>query len=78
MFRDQFGFQKLVILATARGQIYAIDSAHGNIVWSTRLPEGDEQVDVIGMWNVRSGLDLGSPVVAIVANTLTGSVSNIA
>ncbi|KAL1884233.1 hypothetical protein VTK73DRAFT_5369 [Phialemonium thermophilum] len=37
LVRDNFGFHKLVILATQRGRLYAIDTgSQGRIVWSQR------------------------------------------
>ncbi|KAH6630471.1 hypothetical protein B0J18DRAFT_421249 [Chaetomium sp. MPI-SDFR-AT-0129] len=48
--RDSFGFNKLAILATKRGMLYALDTGnHGKVVWSTRafqIPEG-------GKWDVK-------------------------
>lgn len=75
LFRDQFGFQKLVILATGKGQVHAIDSAHGNIVWKASLSTGSGHLDVVDMWTVRNGPEFGAPVVAIVANKHEAGVS---
>lgn len=48
--RDSFGFNKLAILATKRGMLYALDTGnHGKVVWSKRafqIPEG-------GKWDVK-------------------------
>jgi len=42
--RDSFGFRKLIILATRRGRIYALDTGnHGKVLWSKKavdLPKG--------------------------------------
>lgn len=36
--RDNFGFSKLVVLATKRGMLYGLDAGnHGKIVWSKRV-----------------------------------------
>ncbi|KAJ9115119.1 hypothetical protein QFC22_005449 [Naganishia vaughanmartiniae] len=70
LYRDQFGFQKLVIVASTTGKLYAIDSAHGNIVWSTLLALSMSRVgelEHVGMWNVRDVAEVGSPVVTVVA-----------
>lgn len=70
LYRDQFGFQKLIIAATDSGKLYAIDSAHGNIVWSTLLGLSHArmgELEYVGMWNVRSVSEIGNPMIAIVA-----------
>ena len=38
--RDDFGFRKLIVVATARGVIYGINSANGAILWSRVLALG--------------------------------------
>ncbi|KAJ9104572.1 hypothetical protein QFC21_002070 [Naganishia friedmannii] len=70
LYRDQFGFQKLVIVATSTGKLYALDSAHGNIVWSTLLALSMSRVGelaYVGMWNVRAVAEAGDPVITVVA-----------
>ncbi|KAJ9103363.1 hypothetical protein QFC19_004462 [Naganishia cerealis] len=70
LYRDQFGFQKLIIVATASGKLYAIDSAHGNIVWSTLLALSMSRVgelEYVGMWNARALAEAGDPVITVVA-----------
>jgi hypothetical protein len=66
-----------VIMATVHGQIYAVDSAHGNIVWKTSLNDDASELDIVGMWNVRSGPEFGAPVVAIVANKNAAGVNRV-
>lgn len=34
LFRDAFGFRKVIVAATPHGKVYGIDSANGEIVWS--------------------------------------------
>ncbi|EMD34983.1 hypothetical protein CERSUDRAFT_116509 [Gelatoporia subvermispora B] len=34
LYRDTFGFRKIIVAATPFGKIYGIDSANGRIVWS--------------------------------------------
>lgn len=80
LYRDQFGFQKLVIVATASGKLYAIDSAHGNIVWSTLLGLSHSragELEYVGMWNVRAVSETGGPIIAIVAVRSRMGVSDI-
>jgi hypothetical protein len=51
--RDNFGFNKLVIVATQRGRIYGLDAGnHGSVVWSLKafdVPAG-RKWDVKGIW----------------------------
>ncbi|KAK1763618.1 hypothetical protein QBC33DRAFT_549577 [Phialemonium atrogriseum] len=51
-FRDNFGFHKLVILATRRGRLYGLDTgANGRVLWSIKpfdIPAG-EKWDVKGI-----------------------------
>jgi hypothetical protein len=77
IYRDQFGFQKLAILATSTGKVFAIDSAHGNVVWTTLLglSDGQSVLDVQGMWSVRGVDTLEDAVVAIVAVRKMADVS---
>jgi len=53
LVRDNFGFNKLAIVATQRGRVYGIDSGnHGRIVWSLKafdIPRGAKW-DVRGIW----------------------------
>lgn len=52
LFRDTFGFNKLIVLATRRGRLYGLDAGdHGRVVWTqeaTALAPG-ETWDVKGM-----------------------------
>lgn len=63
MFRDQFGFQKLAVVVTSTGSIFGIDSANGNIVWSTLL---NDRLEAIDMWIVRGLSEKGNPTVAVI------------
>lgn len=53
LVRDHFGFHKLLILATERGRVYALDSgSNGRIVWSIKafdIPAGEK-------WNVKAAV----------------------
>lgn len=37
LFRDPFGFRKLIVVSTATRKVFGIDSANGNVVWSKLL-----------------------------------------
>ena len=34
LFRDAFGFRKIIVVATPHGKVYGLDSANGEIIWS--------------------------------------------
>lgn len=38
LVRDEFGFHKLIVVATKIGKLFAIDTFSGSIAWSYRLP----------------------------------------
>ncbi|OCH86588.1 DUF1620-domain-containing protein [Obba rivulosa] len=40
IYRDTFGFRKIIVVATPYGKIYGIDSANGRVVWSRVLGLG--------------------------------------
>jgi ER membrane protein complex subunit 1 len=40
LYRDVFGFQKVILAASASGKVYALDSATGNIIYSRVLSLG--------------------------------------
>ena len=70
LYRDQFGFQQLVVAFTASGKLYALDSSHGNIVWSTLLGLSGGirgELELVGMWNVRAVTESGNPIISVVA-----------
>ncbi|KAI9731832.1 MAG: hypothetical protein M1818_007697 [Claussenomyces sp. TS43310] len=78
--RDNFGFRKLVIMATERGRVYALDSgSQGKIVWSARafdIPAG-EKWGVIGIFaDPAHGLTTikGNEGDSIVIKTVDGSI----
>jgi len=81
--RDNFGFRKLVILATERGRIYCLDAANqGNIVWTHRafdIPAGSKW-DVKGIFvdNIKGTATIrGSKGEYIIVKTITGATVEI-
>jgi outer membrane protein assembly factor BamB len=81
--RDNFGFRKLIILATERGRLFALDSANqGSIVWSIKafeLPVG-EKWDVKGIFvdNARGHVTVrGSKGEYIIIKTMDGATVEI-
>ena len=77
LHRDRFGLQKLLVAITTAGKLVALDSANGNIVWSTNLgmmtAQGSD-LEVYGMWSVRDLGEQGSPTLAVVAVRTTDEV----
>ncbi|WWD21911.1 hypothetical protein CI109_106399 [Kwoniella shandongensis] len=82
LHRDQFGFQKLLVVATGKGKVFALDSANGGIVWSKNLgltTEKGSEVDINKMWLVRDGEGGRAPLLAILAVKRVGeTVSTVA
>ena len=40
LYRDEFGFKKIIVAATQHGKIFGIDSSNGHVVWSRILGLG--------------------------------------
>ncbi|TGO43429.1 hypothetical protein BHYA_0001g00580 [Botrytis hyacinthi] len=76
--RDNFGFNKLVIVATQRGRLYALDAgSQGRVVWSSKafdIPAGKKwDVKSIFVNNAKSTTTVrGSQGEYIIVNTTTG------
>ncbi|KAL3418839.1 duf1620 domain containing protein [Phlyctema vagabunda] len=80
LVRDNFGFNKLVIVATQRGRIYALNAGkQGKVVWTAKaydVPAG-QKWDVKGLWvENKKGLVTvrGASGEYIILRTLTGEV----
>ena len=76
LFRDPFGFRKVVVVATAKGKLYALDTiAKETVVWEKSLigygdgeGEPEPSVNIKFMQTVRDlSTDGKSPLLAIVA-----------
>ncbi|WVW78933.1 hypothetical protein I302_100896 [Kwoniella bestiolae CBS 10118] len=75
LHRDQFGFQKLLIAATANGKIFALDSSTGKVVWSRNVGltnEKGSEIQIENMWNVRDGEGGREPMLTILATKTVG------
>ncbi|KIS00199.1 endoplasmic reticulum protein [Cryptococcus deuterogattii 2001/935-1] len=73
LHRDQFGFQKLVVLSTHNGKLFAIDSSNGATVWTRNLglmTEKGSEVKANGMWIVRQ--HEGGVLLAVLATKTVG------
>ncbi|TGO46960.1 hypothetical protein BOTNAR_0554g00070 [Botryotinia narcissicola] len=77
--RDNFGFNKLVVVATQRGRLYALDAgSQGRVVWSSKafdIPAGNKwDVKSIFVNNAKSTTTVrGSQGEYIIVNTTTGT-----
>lgn len=40
LYRDEFGFKKIIVAATQHGKVFGIDSSNGHVVWSQILGLG--------------------------------------
>jgi hypothetical protein len=76
LYRDAFGFAKVIVMITSTGKIYGIHSSTGSILWSRILGLDfgmivpDPKLHII-----RSVLDGAiAPIVAVIANRQDGSV----
>ncbi|KAI9814549.1 MAG: hypothetical protein M1832_005729 [Thelocarpon impressellum] len=80
LHRDSFGFRKLVIIATERGRLFALDTgAQGRIVWSIEAadlaPEELWKVRGIFVDNAQGSISVkGAKGDALVVETVTGKV----
>ncbi|WWC87349.1 uncharacterized protein L201_002238 [Kwoniella dendrophila CBS 6074] len=82
LHRDQFGFQKLLIAATVKGKLFAIDSSTGATVWSRNLgltSEKGSELEIVEMFNVRDGEGGREPMLTILATkSVDDSVTTVA
>ncbi|PCH43293.1 DUF1620-domain-containing protein [Wolfiporia cocos MD-104 SS10] len=82
--RDAFGFRKIIVVATAHGKLYGLDSAYGSVVWSRVLGLGwaakiGGDVIPLKVFALRTVADGGDPQVVLVTqrrarNTLMDTV----
>ncbi|TFY63636.1 hypothetical protein EVJ58_g3135 [Rhodofomes roseus] len=69
--RDEFGFRKMIVAATAHGKLYGIDSANGAVLWSRVFGLGwaaeiGGQVIPVKMFVTRTVSDGDAPQVVLV------------
>ncbi|KZT21772.1 DUF1620-domain-containing protein [Neolentinus lepideus HHB14362 ss-1] len=82
--RDTFGFRKIIVVATAAGKIYGLDSTSGDIVWSRVLGLGwageiGATIHPVKIYVTRTVADGDTPQVVVVTqrraeNTLIDTV----
>ncbi len=79
LFRDEFGFRKVIVAATGRGVVFGIDSGNGAILWSRILGLGVSTVSgghhvPTKMFVTRTVSDGETPQVALLTQRLSNSV----
>lgn len=76
LFRDEFGFRKLLVVATSTGKIFGIDSDGGHIVWSRFLAEAlfGGSIRPVKIFTTVSVSDARDPEVVLVAERVSPGV----
>lgn len=80
LFRDTFGFRKIIVAATSHGKVFGIDSANGEIVWSKVFGLGwavevGARVFPLKIFTLKTVGDGDVPQVAVVAQRKAENVS---
>ncbi|KAJ3784551.1 DUF1620-domain-containing protein [Lentinula aff. detonsa] len=86
-FRDSFGFRQVLVVSTAYGKVYGIDTSNGDILWSRILGTGHEsEAKIVPLDNAffvlktvgdADGNSLtAGPEIALLAKSETESTSN--
>lgn len=78
LFRDQFGFRKLVVVGTSTGKLFGLDSSNGNIVWSKLLGKSVREggsLDILGVFVTRPAKTGLRPRVAVIGSSVLNAVS---
>jgi hypothetical protein len=70
LYRDEFGFKKIIVAATQHGKMFGIDSSNGHVVWSRILGLGSAAsvggvIDPVKMFVVKSVSDGETPQVVL-------------
>jgi len=69
LWRDEFGFRKILVVATSTGKVFGIDSDGGHIVWSRYLAEAmSSDVSPLKIFTSVSVSDGKQPEVVLLAN----------
>ena len=79
--RDTFGFRKVLVVATARGKIYGLDSANGEVLWSRVFGLGwaaevGARIAPLKIFTVKTVSDGESPQVVVVSQRQADNVSS--
>lgn len=78
--RDAFGFRKVLVVVTARGKIYGLDSASGDVLWSRVFGLGwaaevGARIIPLKIFTLRTVSDGETPQVVIVTQRKANNVS---
>jgi hypothetical protein len=60
LYKDVFGFRKVVLVASASGKVYALDSISGDVIWSRVLSLGGSPgatFRIVRLFTIRSVSD---------------------
>ncbi|KAL7412117.1 hypothetical protein BDY24DRAFT_393298 [Mrakia frigida] len=79
LFRDQFGFRKLLVVGTSTGKVFGLDSSNGNIVWSKLLGKSVVEggsLDILGVFVTRPAKTGLKPRVTIVGSSVVDNEEN--
>ena len=69
LYRDEFGFKKIIVAVTQHGKVFGIDSSNGHVVWTR----------VLGLGSVASVGGVIIPVKMFVVKTVSdGEVPQVA
>lgn len=79
--RDAFGFRKVLVVATARGKIYGLDSANGEVLWSRVFGLGwaaevGARIVPLKIFTVKTVSDGETPQVVVVTQRKANNVSS--
>lgn len=80
LFRDTFGFRKIIVAATPAGVVFGLDSSNGAILWQKRLRLGwAEEVggrhQPVKLYVTKSVSDGGDPEVVLLTQRIADNVS---
>ena len=79
LWRDPFGFRKIVIAASKVGKVYALDSTTGTVLWSKVLGTDHRGGDIepVKVFVLRTAAETANPEVVVVAQHRVAGASHI-
>jgi hypothetical protein len=77
LWRDTYGFRKLLVVASSTGKVFGIDTVRGDIVWSRLLVEGSHggSVKPFKLFSLTTVSDGRQPEIVLLAHRQSPSVS---
>lgn len=78
LWRDPFGFRKVIIAASRVGKVYALDSTNGNVSWSKLLGTDARGgvLEPVRLFVLRTAAETSNPEVALIAQHHVPGVSS--